>query len=110
MLLSDLGPAPLIEPGRGLSFTNRSGKDLEALRRGWSLPEPWGTWSEQSAASLRVRLPQKAMSTGALDAVVTAFLGASGNPQVVEVSVDGRPVTTWNFDSGGADLLSHPGT
>ena len=82
------------------------GEDVKALRRGWSLPEPWGTWSEQPAASLRVRLPPEAALTGALDAVVTAFLGNSGNPQVVEVSVDGRPVTTWTLTQGEA--TSHP--
>jgi hypothetical protein len=106
VLLPDHGPAPLVEPGRGLSFTNQGGEDLKALRRGWSLPELWGTWSEQSDASLRVRLPPEAALTGVLDAVVTAFLGNSGNPQVVEVSVDGRPVTTWTLTQGEA--TSHP--
>jgi hypothetical protein len=96
-LLPDRGSAPLVEPGRGLSFTNKGGGDLKALRTGWSLPEDWGTWSERPAVSLRVRLPAEAAAVSALDAIVTTFLGKSGNPQVVEVSVDDHPVTTWTL-------------
>jgi hypothetical protein len=93
-LLPDHGPAPLVGSGDGLSFT-QGGDGDPALRTGWSPPEPWGTWSEGPAASLRLKLPVDAGSTGALDAQVAAFLGTSGKPQVIEVIVDGAPVATW---------------
>jgi hypothetical protein len=42
---------PVVRPGDRLEF-GRGGYALAYLANGWSVPEPWGTWSEGAGATL----------------------------------------------------------
>ncbi|WP_221066617.1 DUF6311 domain-containing protein [Methylomagnum ishizawai] len=77
---------PPIRVGERIQFT-RSAPGTAYLVAGWSGPEPWGTWSERSAAKLRLPLS----SADAQEILIEAnALVASPHPeQAVEVWMNG---------------------
>lgn len=71
---------------------------VDLLGPGWSWPEPWGTWSEAPAATLRLPLPDG----GRWRAAITCLPFGAGRcrPRSVTVAVDGGgPSATWRFVS-----------
>jgi hypothetical protein len=84
---------PVLSPKTApLEFVAESSAQA-ALSRGWSTPEPWGTWSEgpRSTLNLRVRGP-----VSALEFTATAPV-RPGPPLRVEVSVDRQLAATWQL-------------
>ena len=63
---------------------------VAALSSGWSMPEPWGTWSEGPRSLLSVRLRGRASH---VELTLSPFV-RQGQPLEVRVSLDGQPHET----------------
>jgi hypothetical protein len=77
--------------------------DLARLARGWSNPEPWGTWSDGDLAELRLDLVPDERAD--LDLVVTAnaFVSAAHPLQRMRVSLDGTRLASISYsDAAGS--------
>lgn len=84
---------PLLE-AQGAPLTFTSGAESQAaLASGWSSPEAWGTWSvgPRSTINLHLRGPASALEFSA-----GPFI-RPGPPLRVDVSLNGRPATTWEI-------------
>jgi hypothetical protein len=70
---------------------------VAVLTRGWSMPEPWGTWSEGPESVLSFRV------AGQASAVELALTHADrpGPPLQVGLSVDGQRIDTWTMTGAG---------
>jgi len=83
-----------IQPGLKLGFS-AGGLGSIYLGQGWATPEPWGIWGLERPR-LVIRLSEKPVK-------LTAFAQAALSPQApsldFDVQVNGKPVTTWSFDS-----------
>lgn len=72
--------------------------DGHILAKGWSAPETWGVWSVGPRSELRIG---RGGATGSmrLDVDLMAFLPKEKTAATVSVSVNGRHMATWTFDS-----------
>jgi hypothetical protein len=66
---------------------------------GWSLPEPWGTWSQSRTASIVIRLAREPAGDLALQLEGRAFVNDEHRQQRVVVSVNGMVLETLSFAS-----------
>lgn len=88
---------PVLAPGAPDVEVVKGADGAAVLTRGWSMPEPWGTWSEGSESVLSVRV---APQVSAVELALT-HADRPGPPLQVGVSVDGQPAGTWTM--GGED-------
>lgn len=79
---------PRFAPGRRL-LTGKSGGALSLLKVGWSQPEPWGTWSEGSAATVEIPVGTGRPTSVQVEAKV--LLSSTHPKQDVDVLVNGIP-------------------
>lgn len=83
--------------GDTISFTSKGNATrYEAV--GWSHPEEWGTWTDGSAAELRLYVKEIADGDVLLGAVVGAFVNEAQPTVTAQVYVNGSAITDWNFD------------
>jgi hypothetical protein len=84
---------PVLTPGGPPVDVVRGAEAVAVLTRGWSMPEPWGTWSEGPESVLSFRV------AGNAPAIELALTSANrpGPPLEVTVSVDGQPSGTWQM-------------
>lgn len=87
---------PVIPLEHPLSFANGQPWG-NWLQTGWSLPEPWGVWSNANRAALAIDSVQLPANTKSLVFHFDARVYVTSNhpQQRVEVSVDGRPVASY---------------
>jgi len=102
--LFDPGPptrGPAYRPGDVLVFA-ANGNGLAHLGDGWSVPEPWGTWSVGAASELELALPHG--TAGALELVVESwgFAYPARPENRITVSANGVEVATWTYRLGEA--------
>jgi hypothetical protein len=98
---STVAPAPGLAPGGTVDFSTPEAAALES-GFGWSVPQPWGSWSIGSMAGLRFGLQGDACRRGAaLRLQVDPYLPPSRSKLVTEVWVNGKLATTWRFDARG---------
>lgn len=64
------------------------------LRSGWSWPESWGTWSDNTKAILNFSWPSKRVNT--LNLVLNAFQGGEV-AQNIKVSINGQPYQKYSL-------------
>jgi hypothetical protein len=75
------------------------------LLSGWSQPESWGTWTDESQASLIIRLPASIRSD--LELVAKMYAMTNGRqPQEVDLGINGKKVERWTFTSYGVNERS----
>lgn len=90
-------PLPSAPMGEALAFAPE-GNGVPLLGPGWSAPEPWGIWSSEAAAWLRIGLPQGTTGPVQLRLQTKGFV-ADGRPdQVVDVHVNGVEIGRLRFD------------
>jgi glycosyltransferase involved in cell wall biosynthesis len=83
-------------PAKGLSF--RAGEDgAQALKRGWSQPESWGTWSIGSLALMRVRVRPKKSQPVTLEMAYRAFVSAAHPRLTIACQVGLEIVDRWEY-------------
>lgn len=83
-LASLAGP---LDPGQPVAFDSL-GQGESLLLGGWSLPEPWGVWSDGEVA--RLLLPVAPASAGSIRLQLSPHLKPGHPRQRVEASIDGR--------------------
>jgi hypothetical protein len=85
------------QPGEVLDFTLSRDNARPYLADGWSITEPWGTWSNGGEA--RINLPFVPGSGADLRLHVQAqgFLAGALTRQRIEVVVNGHSVAWWDF-------------
>jgi 2-polyprenyl-3-methyl-5-hydroxy-6-metoxy-1,4-benzoquinol methylase len=69
------------------------------LLDGWSPPEPWGVWSDGSAAKLRFYLSPRPAGKVVLRLRVSGFLPVQSSIRDVDVLIADKLVERWSFDS-----------
>lgn len=74
---------------------NSEGPQLQ--QQGWAIPEPWGTWTDGSRATLRpFSIPTVALNSDfILEAKVRVFTGRPGQIQNVTLRANGIVVANW---------------
>ncbi|MDD5349153.1 MAG: glycosyltransferase [Chthoniobacteraceae bacterium] len=86
-------------PGETIDFA-AGGNSAAFPLAGWSIPEPWGTWTDGYRASLRLPLETPIEGPGLLTVESNAFLTA-GHPTLwVMVLCEGTRVGEWVISSG----------
>lgn len=96
-----LDAPPVVLPlGKPLRFS-----DVDAVRGlGWSHPEPWGRWTEDSRATLNFILAEET-SNRVLEIAAQSYLEGNPPQQRVEVRANSRPLTGWTFTEGSAHQI-----
>lgn len=88
-------------PGTRLDFSDE-GNGLTFLRDGWSIPDSYGTWSDETS-EIDLTLPKGTTGMHEMTFHGAAFI-ASGHPkQAVDVLVNGVNVAQWTFDEQRAE-------
>lgn len=80
-----------------LAFDHQ-GRGLDYLIAGWSVPEPWGTWSEGARAELLLQITDPADQDLELIVYGMGFVNDRHPSQTVGVLVNGAPLGTLAFD------------
>jgi hypothetical protein len=93
-----IGPVPHLATGSVIDF--RGATPDPYLGLGWSIPEPWGRWTEGSRAIIRISTDARSGSDLALNLRAHAFLGSKKRQDVV-VNVNDLSVGEWIFDKPG---------
>ena len=94
-------PAPELEAGTEIDFT-QPGSAVYGAGLGWLSPQGWGSWAVGSRAVLTFQLPQELCRTDTqLHMRVDPYLPPSRPNLDVQVSVNGKPATTWHFAAHG---------
>lgn len=78
---------PPLSLGQQVSL-HQSGKGLAYLGRGWSNPEPWGTWSEGKMATLLLPIPD-GQPPGSIQLTLRPLVSPSHPAQHVTILVNG---------------------
>jgi uncharacterized repeat protein (TIGR03806 family) len=89
------GPANIVDGDELFFGADGDGKPL--LGRGWSGPESWGVWSDEPVAHLVVPLSD-GRTIMSLDLHLGAFVVPLHPSLRVVCSINGVPVTSWDFD------------
>jgi hypothetical protein len=84
--------------GRG----SRDGRGTRFLMDDWSLPEPWGVWSDGPVAKLRFRLRPKPACKVVLGIQLYAFVPLQSSVREVDVSIANKLIDRWRFDPANA--------
>ena len=94
---------PPYRPGQRLT-----GGDAEwpFMRSGWSVKEPWGSWTNGREAILAFRLPGSAQLDLVLEADAFAFV-TPAHSQTVEIVANGTKVGEWFFSATSPQVI-HP--
>ena len=92
-----LGPA-LYNPGELVDFRSGGNSD-KYVCRGWSDPEPWGTWTDGSEAEIYFLLKEPFGEGAVLTALVSAFVAPLHPALRVEVECNSQPIAVWALDS-----------
>ncbi len=90
------GTSPGYEIGTLIQF-NTTGKGQDYIAYGWSVPEPWGIWSESSSAALVIKLDKPVTSDLTLELSADGYITARRPTQEVEVSVNDGSIGTLYF-------------
>ena len=85
--------APVLPEGTSIAFS-KQGTGVNYLTGGWSDLEDWGIWSQTSVAFLNFRLAA-ASGPEQLRISATGFSPAAGDPQLVDVQINGVAYRTW---------------
>jgi hypothetical protein len=96
---------PILRPGERMTFAAGAG-GTTALLHGWGEPEPWGTWSVESSATLRLKVEGVQQGNLRLGLGYRAFV-TERNPSLdVRCRSGGGVVATWRCAawSGVAEL------
>lgn len=93
-----------LDLGSKIAFTDK-GDSQSFLSKGWSYPEPWGTWSEGLEAEIRLHLSARPTTI-----IVEAHPLVSPNhpKQRVEVSINGAPAVTAQLASNANIVIPVP--
>jgi hypothetical protein len=94
---------PELRPDRPLMFQHGE-EGCAALRDGWGVPEPWGTWSEARSVQIAFRLERPLPSW-----VQTVRIQLSCRPFVVAQWSMQRICISWTNNSGKTVVLLRPG-
>ena len=92
---------PPLAPGEAARF----GQDERwrvMLHGGWSLPEPWGVWSNGSRAKLRIHLREPSQGPARLAADAIAFIPPGRMHQRVVLRVGEDQVAEWRLGAAPA--------
>jgi len=89
--------SPAVETGQTVGFA-QSERPRRYMVSGWSVPEPWGTWSTGGRARLRLRAVLRGSPPNFLNLDVGAFCTRELPEQRVEVLVNGRAAASLRFD------------
>lgn len=82
--------------GERISFT-QDGTSLKYAVLGWSGPEPWGTWSEDDASIVMLKLPSVPDGNLALRFEGHAFVTEKHPAQEIDLLVNGHLVETLRY-------------
>jgi hypothetical protein len=93
-----------ISMGQHLTF-DAKGSGLLALRSGWSIPEPWGTWSDGNLSTIALKLIDIPKQDPQMLIEGHAFLFGSHQSLIIKVDINGQSVAT--IDYGPGDKASH---
>jgi hypothetical protein len=69
------------------------------LKQGWSIPESWGTWSEQRQVQVELPLQHTKAHVRAIYVNFNVYLGPSISEQKISVLLNEQPVGQWSFDA-----------
>lgn len=81
---------------RMISFA-AGGTSQQYTTDGWSVPEPWGTWTDGSIANLELRLDVSPQTNLYLVAQAVGFVTERNPTQDVDVIVNDEVVAHWSF-------------
>ncbi len=94
---SGLTSGPPVEPyrlGSDIRFET-GGNSANYTHSGWSLPEPWGTWTDGPAAQLRIPLAPPLDGPAVLTLEAGAYLNPAHTSLRVQVICEPDPVGEW---------------
>lgn len=86
-------------PANQTLSTAAGGAGVPALGFGWSVPEPWGIWSDGPEAHMVLQAdapPETPLSF----TIRARGLAPPGEPQEVQVWIDGKLSTVWHITNG----------
>ncbi len=89
---------PYCETNKPIRFETGETGDRYKLS-GWSVAEPWGTWTEGRSAALQFYLREKPPGSLLLVAEARAYICAAHPTQSVRVECHGQTLGLWTFDS-----------
>jgi hypothetical protein len=93
----ELKAAAAHDPGPPISF-RADGRGTTVQKRGWSYPEPWGTWAEGDEAGLAIHLAEPCNEDLMFEADALTFVVDEWPRQNVSVRVGATEVCVWAFD------------
>ena len=73
------------------------GDGFQFATKGWSVPEPWGTWTTGDGAEVTLSVPPTSKGPYKLVVDGTAYVTPEHPKQVVEVSIGGTSIAKWVF-------------
>jgi len=79
-----------------------NGSGVNYLGRGWSQPENWGVWSDGPLSEISLEDDGFAKASLSLLVKAGAFIPFGKGEQVIGISANGIPVTSWIFRSDGS--------
>jgi hypothetical protein len=85
----------------GIDFTEK-GNARRYAGSGWSVAEPWGTWTEGKTAQMQIRLPQNIRGPAQLEIDAHAFMPPGATPQTVTVFTNGVRIAAMTWDGNDA--------
>lgn len=85
-------------PNSSLNFSS-TGNGRIYQGRGWSTPEPWGTWSLANlGGEIHLTLPNLAHEPLLLEVDGMAYITPRHDQQTIIVEINGTEVAKWNFN------------
>jgi hypothetical protein len=98
--LAAVGDGRRLGPWEKVQF-GEAGRGASMVRRGFAVPEGWGTWTNDDEAQLEVcGLETRREASVLLEFHLAPFIPPGGEPPEVSVSVAGAPSDTWRFGPG----------
>ncbi len=90
--------------GEVLRFSH-GGNGVRFLRRGWSIPEPWGIWSIGKQSELALQLSNKVSGNVFLTVRANPFVYFGCPKKEIKVLVNDEHVATWNYQLGDGNEM-----
>jgi SAM-dependent methyltransferase len=93
-----IGPRPAVyDPGEVVDFRSGGNSGRYAFQ-GWSVQEPWGTWTDGAEADIYFLIEEPLEAGAVLTASVSAFVAPLHPAIRVEVECNGEPIAVWVLD------------
>jgi hypothetical protein len=89
---------PYCEVGEEIRFETGQNGGRHTLS-GWSVAEPWGTWTDARCAALQFYFREKPLAPLLLVFEARAYTCASHPAQSIRVECQGETLGIWNFDA-----------